>query len=103
MKKIVLGAAIFLLISATHASATGLAPQHQPGAGHNILSSQLPVALLADINEDYKGYWITALSEEGKGKHSDYFITLEDADQIVQLRSGDSENWVITSTSVKAD
>jgi hypothetical protein len=43
------------------------------------------------------------LSEEGKGKHSDYFITLEDADQIVQLRSGDSENWVITSTSVKAD
>jgi hypothetical protein len=104
MKKIFLGAALLLLISAAHASTSGLAPRNgKPHAEHNILSSQLPPALLADIKKDYKDYWITALSEEGKGKRPDYFLTLENADQIVQLRSSDAENWVITSTSVKAE
>ena len=104
MKKTFLGAALLLLISAAHVSAAGRARQTgQPHAVHNILSGQLPVALLADIKKDYKDYWITELSEEGKVKHPDYSITLENADQIVELRSSDSESWIVTSTSVKAD
>ena len=104
MKKRLLGAAFFLLIGFTYASASDRAPQsYQYRTGHNILSSQLPEALLTTIKKDYKDYWITELSESGKGKHSEYLITLENADQIVQLSSGDSENWVVTSTSVKGN
>ena len=102
MKKTFLGVALFLLISAADASAAGQLPQlGQPRIEHNILSSQLPATLLADIRKDYKDYWITELTEEGKGKHSDYFIVLENADQIVKLHSSNSEAWVVTGTSVK--
>ena len=105
MKKTFLGVALFLLISSANASAAFAADQvpqpGQPRTEHNILSSQLPAALLADIRKDYKDYWITELTEEGKGKHSDYSIVLENADQIVQLHSSNSEAWVVTGTSVK--
>src|SRR5450755_740529 len=104
MKKTFLGVALLLLISATHASAADRAPQNgQPGGDRNILSSELPAALLADIKKDYKDYWITELIEEGKVKHPEFVLTLENADQILHLRSSDSETWVLMSTSVKAE
>jgi hypothetical protein len=103
MKKTFLGIALLLLISATHASAADRDPQNgQPRADRNILSSQLPAALLAEIKKDYKDYWITELIEEGKAKHPAFLLTLENADQILHLRSDDSERWVLMSTSVKA-
>jgi hypothetical protein len=68
---------------------------------HNILSTQLPAAHLADIKKEYKGYWITELYEEGKSKQPSYFITLENADKVVKLSSDDSENRVIDSTKIK--
>jgi len=104
MKKAIMGAALFLLIGLAQASASGLSSEKgQPGTEHNILSSQLPGALLTDIKKEYKDYWITECSEKDKRKKADYFITLENADQIVQLRSSDSENWVLTNTSAKVN
>ena len=104
MKKTFLGVALLLLISVTHVSAADRALQNgKPHTDRNILSSQLPAALLADIKRDYKDYWITELVEEGKVKHPDFVLTLENADQILHLRSSDSESWVLTSTSVKAE
>ncbi len=104
MKKTFLGAALLLFIGAAHVSAAGRTPQMgQPAIVHNILSSQLPTALLMDIKTDYKDYWITELSEEGKGKHPDYSLTLENADQVIQLHSSDSKIWVVISTSIKAN
>ncbi|MDR3713356.1 MAG: hypothetical protein P4L51_11105 [Puia sp.] len=101
MKKIFLGAALLLLMSATHASAGNRALATGQPHMRNILSSELPASLLTDIKTNYKSYWITELSEEGKAKHPDYSITLENADQIVQLHSSDSENWIVMSTTVK--
>jgi hypothetical protein len=73
-----------------------------PGAGvHNILSNKLPPVLLTEIKKDYKGYWITELYEEGKAKRPSYFITLENADEIIKLSCGDSENWIIKTTTMK--
>lgn len=104
MKKTFLGAALLFLTSAAHVSAAGRTPQTgQPHIARNILSSQLPSALLADIKKDYKDYWITELSEEGKGKRPDYSLTLENADQIIQLRSNNSEGWEVMSTVVKTN
>ncbi len=112
MKQVFLGAAFLLLIGAAYASdasslnasslkTSAFSPERRDHSRQNILSSELPAALQADIKRNYKDYWITALSEEQKGKHSDYFMTLENADQIVELRSNDSANWEITRTSVK--
>jgi len=98
MQSILLGAALVLSISVAHAAKKG-----QPSTERNILSSQLPPALQTDIKKDYKNYWITGLSEEGKGRHPEYFMTLENADQIVKLRSHDAATWVITNTSVKTE
>lgn len=93
MKKVFLGVALLLMIGAAHAS--------RAHVRQNILSSELPAALQADIKRDYKDYWITALSEEQRGKHSDYYMTVENADQILELRSGDATNWEVTKTDVK--
>ena len=73
MKKTIMGAALFLVISFTQVSAAGLgsaaalAPQKgQPRVARNILSTQLPAALLAGIKTDYKDYWITDLVQKEK-------------------------------------
>ncbi len=107
MKKVFLGAALLLIIGAAHAStsvSSGTASFAVTGRVHarqNILSSELPAALQAGIKKDYKDYWITALSEEQRGKHSDYYMTVENADQVMELRSTDATNWEVTSTNVK--
>jgi hypothetical protein len=116
MKKALMGATLFLVISFAHVSAAGLAPhtvfaprtvlalqKGQPRVARNILSTQLPAALLADIKTDYKDYWITDLVQKEKKKKSDYFITLENADQTVQMSSSDGENWVVVNTIVKVN
>jgi hypothetical protein len=104
MKKTIMGAALFLVISFTQVSAAGLAPQKgQPRVERNILSTELPAALLANIKTDYKDYWITDLVQKEKKKKSDYFITLENADRTVQLSSSDGEDWVVVNTIMKVD
>lgn len=104
MKTKILAPVIFLMIglSTVKANNSTMANFH-PGAGvHNILSTNLPPVLLADIKKEYQDYWITELFEEGKSKRPTYVITLENADQIIKLSSDDSENWVIKSTTIKA-
>ena len=67
----------------------------------NIVSSQLPLNLLMSLKSDYKAYWITELFEFTGNDDSCYYISLENADAKVTLRStGDS--WEVYS-SVKKD
>ena len=67
----------------------------------NISSSQLPSALLTGIKEDYKNYWISELYEDVEHRHSSYYITVENADQVIKLSSADSKTWTITSVVLK--
>lgn len=103
MKKSILITALLFVIGFTAAWANdgSRSPRATFGQGHNILSGQLPATLLTDIKKGYKDYWITELYEEGHGKHPSYYITVENADQIIKLNSTDSENWVVTSTVSK--
>jgi hypothetical protein len=98
MKKLVLGAALLMVISTTYAR-----PMTKHSEERNILSSELPVNLQSDIKSTYAGYWITELMEEGEGKHVKYSLTLENADQIVHLRAGRAAEWEVVSTSVKGN
>lgn len=66
----------------------------------NILSSQLPMGLLMSLKNDYSGYWITELFEfSGDGLNS-YYVSLENADGKVVLRSN-GDTWEEYSTTKK--
>jgi hypothetical protein len=103
MKKRILTSVLLLTLGlgTAWASDSSRAPLEISGPVHNILSNQLPAALLSDIRKNYKGYWITELYKEGGDKEPSYYITVENADQIVKLNSNDSENWVLLDTIIK--
>jgi hypothetical protein len=102
MKKRIIVGAFFLLAGLVSESANQARANVLPDSGmHNILSTELPAPLRADIKKEYAGYWITGLYEEGKIKKPSYFITVENADQIIKMSSDDSENWIIISTTIK--
>ena len=102
MKKKFLGVTLLVLVSLGYASAAGPAPQpNSSRVTRNIVSTQLPATLLTNIRTGYKGYWITECYEKGKERRPDYFITLENADQVVQLRASHKKPWEVVSTQVK--
>ncbi|HEX3933860.1 MAG TPA: hypothetical protein VHW43_04220 [Puia sp.] len=53
----------------------------------NIQSNQLPVQLLIDLKKNYANYWISDLFEYTGDDTSSYYITLENCDNRVILRS----------------
>jgi len=67
----------------------------------NIRSNQLPIQLLLDVKKDYSEYWISDLFElTGEGA-SNYYITLENADTRVTLRSVGSDSWEVYERKAK--
>jgi hypothetical protein len=59
----------------------------------NILSSQLPMTLAASLKDNYGDYWITDLFEiDGDGSNC-YYITIENADRKIVLRSVGIDGW----------
>ena len=59
----------------------------------NISPLQLPVVLLASIKKDYAKQWISDLVEANDETGVHYYITLEDADQKIILKSDSSNQW----------
>jgi hypothetical protein len=66
----------------------------------NIVSSQLPLSLQMDLKNDYNGYWITELFELNGDSGSCYYISLENADSKIALRSN-GDSWEVYSTAKK--
>jgi hypothetical protein len=67
---------------------------------HNITSTQLPITLLMQIKGDYANYWISDLFELSSHGQSNYYITLENAEKTITLRSSDN-NWEVFSKTTK--
>jgi hypothetical protein len=67
---------------------------------HNIISTQLPLQLLIKLRHDYTGYWISDLFEYDADGSTSYFLTLENADSKVTLKSSDG-NWETYIKSTK--
>jgi hypothetical protein len=63
------------------------------GITRNLLTSQLPINLLADIKKNHKDSWITDLFEITANDETNYYITLEDADQTIVLKSIGAYGW----------
>ena len=63
------------------------------GVTRNIVSSQLPISLLADLKKNYSEYWISDLFEMASNSETDYYVTLESADSTLVLKSSGSASW----------
>jgi hypothetical protein len=61
----------------------------------NILSHQLPITLQIDLKSNYSGYWITDLFELTGEDQNAYYITLENANHKVTLRSNANQAWEV--------
>jgi len=71
------------------------------GVVHNVLSTQLPVNLQASLKKEYDGYWITELFEFAKPDSNGYYITIQNADQVITLQSTDGSSWSTYSKTKK--
>jgi hypothetical protein len=63
------------------------------GVTRNILSGQLPINLLTDFKKNYSNYWITDLFEMAVNGENVYYLTLEDSDHKVVLKSTGANGW----------
>ncbi len=59
----------------------------------NIVTAQLPISLLSEVKKNYSEYWISDLFEMSSNENTTYYITLENGDQKLILKSDDSKNW----------
>jgi hypothetical protein len=71
-------------------------------ATRNILSSQLPINLQADLKKGRNEYWISDLFEMAANSTTTYYVTLQNADQSIVLKSNGAEGWEVFKKEKKA-
>jgi hypothetical protein len=59
----------------------------------NILSEQLPINLMASLKKDYSKYWISDLFEMATDGQTSYYVTLENGDETLVLKSNSFNEW----------
>jgi hypothetical protein len=59
----------------------------------NIPSEQLPISLFSKVKKDYSDYWISELFEMDRDGQTSYYITLENADETLILKSTGFDEW----------
>jgi hypothetical protein len=67
----------------------------------NITSEQLPINLLTSMKKDYDGFWISDLFEIAAGDQTNYYVTLENGDKKIVLRSVGPDSWSVYSKEKK--
>ncbi len=72
------------------------------GVSRNIFSSELPGYLQKRLKKSYSNFWISELFEVATPETTGYYITMENADSKVILRSLDGSNWSVFKKSTKA-
>lgn len=60
----------------------------------NISSLQLPISLQTSLKNNYKGFWISDLFELSNNDGTTYYITVENADSKLVLKSNGTGKWV---------
>ena len=58
----------------------------------NISSTQLPISLQTSLKKDHEAYWISDLFEVANEQGTTYYVTLENADTKMVLKSSGT-NW----------
>jgi hypothetical protein len=68
----------------------------------NIVSTQLPKRLLTNLKKDFNDFWISDLFEMTSNERTTYYVTLENADGTIILKSEDIPCWTVFSRRKKA-
>ena len=63
------------------------------GLTRYISSLDLPISLQASLKKDYNNYWISDLFEVSNSEGTSYYITLENADAKLVLKSISGDDW----------
>lgn len=63
------------------------------GVARYISSTDLPVVLQSSLTQKYKGYWISDVFEMSNAEGTGYYITLENADAKLVLKSMNGDEW----------
>jgi hypothetical protein len=72
------------------------------GIANNMLSNKLPASLQSEIKKNYKDYWVVDLFKYSIKDKPGYFIALENANQVIMLKSERNQNWYLYKTIVKS-
>jgi hypothetical protein len=70
-------------------------------SARNILSEQLPINLMNDLKKGYGNYWISELFEMDRDGQASYYVTLENADETLILKSSSFNSWSTYKRSKK--
>ncbi len=71
------------------------------GVVRNILSDKLPINLMSNLKKNYSNYWISDLFEMASEGQSNYYITLETADETLVLKSNGTSEWNVYKRTKK--
>jgi hypothetical protein len=63
------------------------------GVARYISSIQLPINLLANLKNDYGRYWISDLFEVSNSDGTHYYVTLENSEVSLILKSTNGSEW----------
>lgn len=69
----------------------------------NIVSTELPIRLLMDLKQNHSDSWITDLFEMDSNDQTVYYVTLENSDTKLTLRSDDGITWQTYQKENKAN
>ena len=72
------------------------------GVARNISSLDLPLTLQQSLKKEYGGRWISELFELSGEEGTSYYITLEQADSKLVLKSENGGQWSVYKKSTKA-
>lgn len=61
----------------------------------NVLTDQLPIQLLTEMKKRFSNYWVTELFEVATEDQTNYFVTLENSDEKIVLKSVGFDEWVV--------
>lgn len=59
----------------------------------NISSTQLPIALQGKLQKNCENHWISDLFEVTNEEGTTYYVTLENADEKIVMKSSNNTNW----------
>ena len=71
------------------------------GLTRYLSPSDLPLTLQNNLKKNYEGYWVSDLFEASKDDATNYYITLENADSKIVLKSSENR-WDIYSRIKKS-
>jgi len=71
------------------------------GVAQYIRVDELPTSLSELIKKNYPSYWISNLFELNSDDDKNYYITIEDADQTLILKSNRTFGWSLFKRTVK--